>query len=194
MLQPPYFHALYPDHINYAGIGDIAGHEITHAFDTVGRFYDYEGIQRDWWSKASSEAFDEKKQCFIEQYDKFTIVDPKGNAVAVNGKKTLQENIADNGGTRFAFATWKRSKQEGYNAMIPGLEKYSPEQMFFVAFASKYCSRTTPEVLLQRNEVNPHASDPARVNGVLQNMNEFREAFHCEAWKRMAPIKQCEIW
>jgi endothelin-converting enzyme len=194
MLQPLFFHAEYPDHINYAGIGFIAGHEMTHAFDSNGRFYNVEGKRQDWWSESSSKAFDTKKQCFIEQYGKFNIVDPKGKAVPVNGTLTLGENIADNGGTRFAYSTWKRSEQLGYNVTIPGLEKYTPEQMFFVASASKFCGKDTPENSVDSNEMDTHAANHARVNGVFQNMKEFREEFRCEPGKFMAPIKQCEIW
>jgi endothelin-converting enzyme len=112
----------------------------------------------------------------------------------INGTQTLRESVADNGGTRKAFGTWKRSEQQGYNVTLPGLEQYTPEQMFFVAMASNFCSKTNPKGDLESNEIGAHAPDHARVNGVLQNMKEFRQVFQCTVGKRMAPIRQCEVW
>ncbi|KAI8594659.1 hypothetical protein EDD21DRAFT_314339, partial [Dissophora ornata] len=98
ILQQPFFHGNNPEYLNYGGIGVVAGHELTHAFDNEGRLFDAHGKLSDWWSNSTLQEFKERSQCFINQYGNFTVKDPQGRENHVNGKLTLGENLADNGG------------------------------------------------------------------------------------------------
>ncbi|KAF8926832.1 hypothetical protein BGZ58_010890 [Dissophora ornata] len=116
ILQPPFFHTENPEYINYGGIGVVAGHEITHGFDNQGHLFDAEGRMANWWTNATSKAFDSKARCFVEQYGSFTVKGSDGKDYHVNGELTLGENIADNGGLKQSFDAWQeryKSDQSG---------------------------------------------------------------------------------
>ncbi|KAG0302559.1 hypothetical protein BGZ98_007402 [Dissophora globulifera] len=106
ILQQPFFHSDTPEYLNYGGIGVVAGHELTHAFDNEGRLYDARGKLSDWWSNSTLQEFQQRSQCFIDQYGNFTVKDPQGRENHVNGKLTLGENLADNGGLKRSFDAW----------------------------------------------------------------------------------------
>ena len=118
----------------------VIGHEITHGFDDQGRQYDGTGSLAPWWSLETIEAFTVKAQCFIDQYSNYTVpelVPILGEEDAhLNGKMTQGENIADNGGIRESFRAYMRSvESQGAEAALPGLQQFTPEQMFFVSNA-----------------------------------------------------------
>ncbi|KAF9199711.1 hypothetical protein BGZ49_010138 [Haplosporangium sp. Z 27] len=105
-LQAPLFELNLPEYVTYGGMGSILGHEMTHGFDNNGRNYDATGLLRNWWSNSSIEAFQNRTQCFIDEYSNFTFAGPGGEHIPVNGQVTLPENIADNGGVKKSFETW----------------------------------------------------------------------------------------
>ena len=96
ILQPPFYSAKADDAVNFGGVGGVIGHELTHGFDDQGRQFDARGNLKDWWTPADAKAFEERAQCFVDQYSGLTAVDD----VKLNGKLTLGENMADNGGLR----------------------------------------------------------------------------------------------
>ncbi|GJJ74948.1 hypothetical protein EMPS_07306 [Entomortierella parvispora] len=198
ILQPPFFHADNPEYVNYGAIGMIAAHEVTHGFDNNGHLFDSEGRLADWWTNTTTAAFNERAQCFVDQYSNFTIKGADGKDYHVNGKLTLPENIADNGGLKQAFNTWqtryKDDKGGLKNQRLPGLEKYSPEQIFFISFARLWCSVQTPELFLLQILVDPHSPAKYRINGAIQNSVQFANAFNCPANAPMNPTKKCELW
>ncbi|CAF4364736.1 unnamed protein product, partial [Rotaria sordida] len=87
-------------YLNYGGIGTIIGHEITHGFDDTGRQFDKDGNRISWWTNETIEKFNNRKQCFIEQYSNFSVPEINMNS---NGNQTQDEDIADNGGLKAAF-------------------------------------------------------------------------------------------
>src|SRR3954452_12473590 len=99
ILQPPFFSRSVDDAVNFGGIGVVIGHELTHGFDDEGRQYDAKGNLRDWWTAKDGEQFEKRAQCFVDEYANFVTVDD----VKLNGKLTLGENTADNGGARMAY-------------------------------------------------------------------------------------------
>ncbi|KAF9358809.1 hypothetical protein BGX34_008758 [Mortierella sp. NVP85] len=151
ILQAPMFHVDYPDYLNHGAFGVVVGHEITHGFDNKGRKWDGTGRYRNWWSNSSVEAFNGRATCFVRQYSKFAMTGPDGKEHAVDGQLTLGENIADNGGIKKVFESWLacyRSDPRStkyHNRRLPGLEKYTPEQMFFVQYARSWCTKSRPE-------------------------------------------------
>ncbi|KAG0371442.1 hypothetical protein BGX24_001670 [Mortierella sp. AD032] len=200
VLQPPFFHAENPEYINYGSMGAIGGHEIGHAFDNNGRKYDSVGRFANWWTNATSQAFEDKAQCYVNQYSNFTIKGPDGKDYNLDGQISLGENLADNGGMKMAFHIWQnRVKSDPYvrkykNFKLPGLDKYTPEQLFFISYGRIWCNKMRPEALLNmvRNQI--HSPAKWRINGVAQNSPGFAKAFNCPAGSPMNPATKCEVW
>ncbi|KAF9407769.1 hypothetical protein BGZ94_002573 [Podila epigama] len=200
ILRPPFFNVEDPEYLNFGGIGYVVGHELGHAFDDEGRNYDETGANLNWWRESSIKAFDEKSRCFVEQYGNYTITGPNGVNVNVNGTFTLGENIADNSGIKLSFEAWyqryrsDRSNKKYNNVRLPGLQRHTPEQLFFIQYARSYCGNTTPEERLRLITLDPHSPDKYRINGVVQNSDYFAKAFKCKAGSPMNPVKKCILW
>jgi endothelin-converting enzyme len=192
-MQPPLFDPDLPHYLTYGAFGSIAGHELSHAFDSLGRHYDANGNYTDWWTPSTVRAFESRARCFVEQYSHFNVSAPDGSRVPVNGWLTLGENIADAGGSAAAFAARAaaRGRPGGAEeeADLPGLEGYSHDQLFFVSQATFFCGKISNEEAVRLVYTNPHAPDFARVLGTMANSRGFREAYNC-------PVKKptCEIW
>ncbi|KAF9930645.1 hypothetical protein BGZ67_005710 [Mortierella alpina] len=199
ILQPPFFHAEHPEYLNYGGIGYIAGHELGHGFDNRGRQFDGSGRFRNWWTNSSLAEFTTRSQCFVDQYSNFTVKGPNGKDYAVDGQKTLGENIADNGGLKKSYEMWWTRYQSDptgqtyNNHRLPGLDNHTPEQLFFIQFARLWCSNERPQFTVSLLE-GPHSPKKWRINGVAQNSEHFAKAFQCKPGTPMNPIKKCEVW
>ncbi|KAI8645200.1 hypothetical protein BD408DRAFT_382441 [Parasitella parasitica] len=191
IMQAPFYDATYPDYLNYGGIGMVIGHEITHAFDSSGRKYDGRGILDDWWTNDTSAKFEDQSQCFVDQYSKFNVPVPGNTTLNVNGKLTLGENLADNGGIAAALAAYRKLKDE---QTLPGLEHLSPEALFFINFGRVWCGKNRDENSQQRIYTDPHSPNSARVNGVAQNSADFAKIFNCPAASPMNPQTKCKMW
>ncbi|XP_068141142.1 neprilysin-3 isoform X1 [Drosophila tropicalis] len=190
ILQTPFFDINNPKSLNFGAMGVVMGHELTHAFDDQGREYDKFGNINRWWDPKSIERFNEKSECIARQYTGY-----KMNGRNLNGKQTLGENIADNGGLKAAYHAYLRTKNEKEADILklPGLN-LTHSQLFFVSFAQVWCSSNTDETNLLQMEKDPHSPSQFRVIGTLSNMNEFSEVFKCKPGKRMNPTKKCEVW
>ena len=123
----------------------------------------------------------------VDEYGAFTAVDD----VKVNGKLTLGENTADNGGLVLAFMAWRDETQGKKLQPIEGL---TPEQRFFVGYAQSWCSNERPENQRMRAKVDPHSPTKYRTNGVVSNLPEFQQAFKCTTGQPMAPATRCRVW
>lgn len=170
ILQPPFFNAQADDAVNYGGIGAVIGHEITHGFDDEGRNYDSKGNLVNWWQPEDSAKFGAKAQLIIDQFNGFTVLD----TLHVNGELTLGENIADLGGISIAYEAFKRTAQGKGDKKIDGL---TPDQRFFIGFATVWAGSIRPEAAAQRIITDPHSPAEYRVNGTLSNLDEFYKAF-----------------
>jgi predicted metalloendopeptidase len=124
ILQTPFYQEGRPAALNFGGIGMVMGHELTHGFDDQGRKFDAKGNLRDWWSPKVGEEFDHRAECIVDQYSKFVAVDD----VHVNGKLTLGENIADQGGIRLAFDAWKKTAEKDAES----IDGFTPAQQFYI--------------------------------------------------------------
>ena len=190
VMQPAFFDATQPDALNYGHIGLFMGHEITHGFDDEGRQFDGHGNLEDWWTKEDEEKFTQKAQCIVDEYGEFSVGDTK-----INGKLTLGENTADNGGMRLAWMAYlARAKKDGIDLDKRSQDGYTPIQQLFVGFAQDWCSEWRPELERLVATTDPHSPDRFRANGVLVNMPEFGKAFNCKAGQPMAPAKTCRVW
>ena len=188
ILQPPFFDKSIDDAVNFGGIGMVIGHELTHAFDDEGRQFDPQGNLRDWWTSKDAKAFEERAACIADQYSNFSVA-PGAN---VNGKLTLGENTADNGGVRIALmALMNTMTKEEAAKKIDG---FTPEQRFFLSFGQVWCSNDRPEAQRLQVSVDPHSPARFRVNGVVQNSPEFQKAFSCKAGQPMTKQNACRVW
>jgi len=184
LLQPPVFDDRVDDAINFGGFGGVIGHEITHHFDDEGRAFDADGNVRPWWSPEEIAAYDARARCFVDEYARFRIDD----GTPVDGRLTLGENIADNGGLRLA---WEAA---GPPATGPLVDGFTPAQRFFLAWGQIRCERSTPEAARRQVHGDQHAPGRFRVDGVVANMPEFAAAFACPVGAPMAPATRCRIW
>jgi putative endopeptidase len=187
ILQPPFFDNRMDAAVNYGGIGSVMGHEMTHGFDDEGRQFDADGNLRDWWTPEDAKEFETRAECFIKEYSAFTPLDD----VHVNGKLTLGENTADNGGVRLAFMALMKSLE---GKPQPKVDGFTPQQRFFLGWGQIWCQNERPELSRLRAQTDPHSPDRDRVNGVLGNMPEFREAFACREGQPMVHAPACRVW
>ncbi|KAL8775638.1 MAG: hypothetical protein Q9209_000134 [Squamulea sp. 1 TL-2023] len=163
-MQPPIFYdPSLPPYISYGPFGSISGHELTHAFDSGGRHFDQNGNYTDWWDDQTVQAFKARTDCFVEQYSNFTILDPEGRTLHVNGKLTLGENIADAGGLSAAFHAWKEIEKKQPGQLLPGLQQFTKEQMFFITYPSLFCGKTRQERAVNLIFKDPHSPSWARI-------------------------------
>lgn len=163
MQAPVFYDPSLPQYLSYGAFGAVSGHELSHAFDSSGRHYDKTGNFTDWWDSKTVQAFEEKVQCFIDQYHEFTVSDPNGAALHVNGKLTLGENLADAGGLSAAFLAWQRVDAKNPSQVLPGLQGFSKEQVFFMSYANFWCGKTRPETAVNLIYRDPHAPKRARI-------------------------------
>lgn len=170
IMQPPIFYdPSLPPYISYGPFGSISGHELTHAFDSNGRHYDEIGNYTDWWNNQTVEAFKEKAECFVDQYSNFSILDPQGKQLHVNGRLTLGENIADAGGLSAAFHAWKKIEEKNPGQLLPGLQNFTKAQMFFITYPSLFCGKTRQERAVNLIYKDPHSPSWARILVSQQN-------------------------
>ena len=175
ILQPVFYDKSATDPTNYGHIGAVVGHELTHGFDDEGRKFDGKGNLSDWWTAEDATKFEERTNCLVEEYGSFTAIDD----VKVNGKLTLGENTADNGGFRLAMMAMMARAAESAIDMNQKTDGFTPMQQLFVGYGQNWCSNERPEYLTLAARVDEHAPDKARANGVVRNMPEF--AGHSDA-------------
>lgn len=201
VLQPPLFHHDEMAALNYGGIGSIVGHEITHGFDNSGRHFDWKGALAHWWDNDTAQLYVNRSKCFEDQYSKYNVSDLLApfediqGDLKINAINSKGENIADNGGARAAWFAYKNHVSEtGEELVLPGLQKYTQDQLFFMAFSRLWCMQFTPWALHYSLKNDRHAPGHFRILGTLQNMQEFSEAFSCSSGSSMNPEQKCVLW
>jgi putative endopeptidase len=187
VLQPPAFDPNSDAAPNYGDTGGTIGHELTHGFDDEGRQFDAQGNLRDWWTEEDGKEFVKRASCISNQYSTYTIIDD----IKINGKLTLGEDTADLGGLILAYMAW-REDTKGQN--LQPIEGFTPEQRFFIGYGQSWCGETRDETKRMRATVDPHSPEKYRTNGVVSNMPEFQEAFHCKAGSPMVNENRCRVW
>uniref|UniRef100_A0A336JZW6 CSON009745 protein n=1 Tax=Culicoides sonorensis TaxID=179676 RepID=A0A336JZW6_CULSO len=190
ILQGHFFSPNRPKYLNYAAIGSVIGHEITHGFDDQGSQFDAIGNLNDWWAPATKEAFREKAKCIINQYN--STIDAQTN-LTLNGINTQGENIADNGGIQIAFAAYERYlERHGTERLLPGL-RYTPQQLYWIAMSQNWCSKYRTEALKVHITQQSHPPGKYRVLIPLMNNNAFAKDFQCQEGSPMNPVKKCRV-
>ncbi len=187
ILQPPFFNRAADEAVNFGAAGAVVGHELTHGFDDQGRRFDPQGNMRDWWTPVDGKAFEERAACIEKQYSGYTAI----SDVKLNGKLTLGENVADNGGLRLA---WMALLELLKTKQLGTVDGFTPQQRFFVGWAQMWCENRTDEIARLHAQTNPHSPGQYRTNGVVSNMPEFAAAFSCPATAKMINQPVCRVW
>jgi putative endopeptidase len=191
ILQPPFYSQNMDDAVNYGAIGVVIGHELTHGFDDQGRKFDADGNLKDWWTSDDGKAFEERATCTADEYSSFVSVkDDKGD-VKLNGRLTLGENTADNGGVKLAYMALTNIIG---NTPLKPIDGYTPQQRFFISYGQIWCQNVTDQQARKLAIIDPHSPGRWRVNGVVQNSAAFQEAFGCKAGQPMVSENACRVW
>lgn len=178
ILQKPFFDPEADDAINYGAIGVVIGHEMTHGFDDQGRQFDKDGNLADWWTEDDAKAFNALADSLAAQFDAIEVA-PGTHA---NGRFTLGENIADQGGLRVAHTAYHNSLGGNEGETIDG---FTPDQRFYLAYANVWAGNIREAEILQRTKTDPHSLGRWRVNATLRNIEPFFAAFGIEEGQPM---------
>lgn len=189
ILQPPFFFMDADDAVNYGAIGVVIGHEMTHGFDDQGRQFDKDGNLTNWWTETDATGFEEQSKVLVDQFDNFKLLD----SLHVNGKLTLGENIADNGGLNISWEAFIKAKK---NKEQNKIQNFTPEQRFFLAYAQLWRNVIRTEELMRRLKEDVHSPGIARVNGALVNIDPFYKAFDISPEDKLylAPDQRAYVW
>jgi putative endopeptidase len=196
ILQPPFFDANIDPAVNFGGIGVVIGHEMTHGFDDQGSKYDGKGNLREWQTPEDRKAFTERTDCEVVEYSGFDAAPAHGDTPAqkVNGKLTLGENTADNGGIRIAWMALLDTLAAENKTVDEKIDGYTEAQRYFLGFAQIWCEDRTDQSARQLALTDPHSPGRWRVNGTVQNFEEFGKAFGCSKGQPMYPVNSCRVW
>jgi putative endopeptidase len=195
ILQPPFFDEKLDPAVNFGAIGVVIGHEMTHAFDDQGAKFDLHGNVHNWFTPDDLKQFNERTKCVADEYSGFTVA-PGQN---LNGRLTLGENTADNGGLRIAYQALEETLAKDSAAAELGYvdgkrDGYTPEQRYFLGFAQVWCENDREANARVLAKTDPHSSGEWRVKGAVQNFPEFGKAFGCKVGQPMMPVKACRVW
>lgn len=189
ILQPPFFDPEADDSMNYGAIGVVIGHEMTHGFDDSGRKFDKNGNLAEWWTEEDAVRFTALADKLVEQFDAIEVA-PDTKA---NGRFTLGENIADQGGLRIALTAYRKSTEESKPEDIDG---FSPLQRFYISYATVWAGNIREEEIKIRTKTDPHSLGKLRTNATLKNVDEFFDAFSVSEgdamWRK--PEDRVVIW
>jgi putative endopeptidase len=194
ILQPAFYDPKADDAVNYGHIGAVIGHELTHGFDDEGKKFGPTGNLDDWWTAEDTKKFEARTGCLVNEYGGFTAVEDPKEPVKVNGKLTLGENTADNGGLLIAFMAYMdRAKKDGID-LKKKVDGYTAPQRFYIAFAQNYCENSRDEAIRNQVLTDPHSPDHFRANGSIVNQPGFGPAFGCKQGTPMVPASSCRVW
>ncbi len=190
ILQPPFYDFSKDAAVNFGGIGVVIGHEMTHGFDDQGSKYDGHGNVREWQTPEDRKAFTERTECEVKEYGNFETVP----GVKLNGHLTLGENTADNGGLRLAYLALMDTLAKDPGTVPAKVDGYTPEQRYFLAFGQVWCGTVREQTARSYALIDPHSPGRFRVNGSVQNFDEFGKAFNCKKGAPMYPQNACRVW
>ena len=190
ILQPPFYDYKADEAVNYGGMGAVIGHEISHAFDDSGARFDANGNLANWWTDQDLENFTERGDKLAEQYSNVEVLD----SIFINGKFTLGENIGDLGGVLGAYDGLQRFYEK--NGRPEDIDGFTPEQRFFMSWATVWRTKSRDEALRNQIKTDPHSPGKVRATQPLVNIDAFYEAFDIKEGDPMyvAPEDRVRIW
>ncbi|CAI5719784.1 hypothetical protein KXD40_006594 [Peronospora effusa] len=215
ILQSPFFASESHPARNFGSIGFIISHELTHGFDSSGKYYASDGNLRNWWSSDTATKFSQRSDCLVKQYNSFAVTsNADHNKVLghVDGTYTLMENIADNGGLKLSFNAYqtynkkqvrelsKVSETEATKLISPmsQVERNLPadvaDKLFFISFAQTFCGKASDIMMKESLITDSHSPPRWRINGAASNSHDFARVFSCPASSPMNPKTKCQLW
>ena len=188
ILQPPYFDANADEAHNYGSMGAVIGHEISHSFDDQGSQFDAEGRMTNWWTKADFDHFSAAGEALAAQFDAYRPLPD----LAVNGRQTLSENIADVAGLSDAYDAYRLTLAGKPDAVKDG---FSGDQRFFISFAQSWRSKDREAQLRRRIATDGHAPEQYRADTV-RNLDPWYDAFSVQSSQKLflLPDKRVRVW
>ena len=191
ILQPPFFDPNADDAVNYGGIGGVIGHEMTHGFDDQGSQFDKYGNQNDWWTAADKKNFEARTKVLVDFFSSIEALPGK----KINGKLTLGENIGDNGGLNIAFRALQNDLKAN-PALNKTIDGFTPEQRFFLSWATVWAGNARPEFVDRQIKTDPHSPAEARVNAALPQIDAWYKAFNVKKGDKLFldKKKRAHIW
>jgi putative endopeptidase len=190
ILQPPFYDFSEDPAVNFGAIGMVIGHEMTHGFDDQGSKYDGHGNVKPWWTDADRAAFQKRLDCEVDEYNRFEPVP----GVHLNGKLTLGENTADNGGLRIAWQALLATLAGQGRSIDEKIDGFTEAQRYFIANGQLLCENNTDERARADAKTDPHSPGQFRTNGPVRNFEEFGKAFGCHKGQPMMPENACRVW
>ncbi|MDD6913932.1 M13 family metallopeptidase [Phocaeicola plebeius] len=189
ILQPPFFNMEADDAANYGAIGVVIGHEMTHGFDDQGRQFDKDGNLTDWWAPGDADRFKERAQVMVDFFNKIEVLP----GLQANGELTLGENLADHGGLNVAYLAFQNATKDAPLGVVDG---FTPEQRFFLAYATLWAGNIRDEQIRVYTKSDPHSLGKWRVNGALPHIQAWYDAFHITPSDPLyvAPEKRVNVW
>ncbi|MGZ5427933.1 MAG: M13-type metalloendopeptidase, partial [Thermoanaerobaculia bacterium] len=189
ILQPPFFYDDGDDAVNYGGIGVVIGHEMSHGFDDSGSQYDADGNLKNWWTPEDRKAYEARTALIVKQFEGYKPLPDQ----SINGKLTLGENIGDLGGIKIAYAALQKALAGKPKEKI---DEFTPEQRFFLSYATIWRSQYRDESMRVQLNTNPHSPGKWRALGPPSNLPEFYGAFSCVEGTpmRRAEADRPSIW
>lgn len=189
ILQPPFFNMEADDAANYGAIGVVIGHEMTHGFDDQGRQFDKDGNLTDWWAPGDADRFKERAQVMVDFFNKIEVLP----GLQANGELTLGENLADHGGLNVAYLAFQNATKDAPLDVVDG---FTPEQRFFLAYATLWAGNIRDEQIRVYTKSDPHSLGKWRVNGALPHIQAWYDAFHITPSDPLyvAPENRVNVW
>lgn len=189
ILQPPFFNMEADDAANYGAIGVVIGHEMTHGFDDQGRQFDKDGNLTDWWAPGDADRFKERAQVMVDSFNKIEVLP----GLQANGELTLGENLADHGGLNVAYLAFQNATKDAPLGVVDG---FTPEQRFFLAYATLWAGNIRDEQIRVYTKSDPHSLGKWRVNGALPHIQAWYDAFHITPSDPLyvAPENRVNVW
>lgn len=189
ILQPPFFNMEADDAANYGAIGVVIGHEMTHGFDDQGRQFDKDGNLTDWWAPGDADRFKERAQVMVDFFNKIEVLP----GLQANGELTLGENLADHGGLNVAYLAFQNATKDAPLGVVDG---FTPEQRFFLAYATLWAGNIRDEQIRVYTKSDPHSLGKWRVNGALPHIQAWYDAFHIIPSDPLyvAPENRVNVW
>ena len=186
ILQPPFYNPTADDAVNYGAIGVVIGHEMTHGFDDQGSQFDKDGNMNEWWTAEDRAAFEKKTAVLVDQFNEVEVLP----GIHADGKLSLGENIADQGGLRVAYTamlnSWNGEKPEP-------IDGFTPEQRFYISYATLWGQNITDQEIERLTKIDVHSLGRNRVNVTLRNLATFFEAFSIEDGAMFRPAEECVV-
>ncbi|CAG2168038.1 unnamed protein product [Oppiella nova] len=189
ILRFPLISFQRPGYLDFATLGIVIGHEISHSMGTDSRKFMKYTNGTNWWTDEINKVYREKANCFAQQYNQYLI---ESTDEYLNGNHTLEENICDFAGLQQSYTAYKLNKDNTF-VQLPGLTNYTSDQLFFIQYAQIWCEVVSLEGH-RRSLLDDHSPGRYRANGVLVNSEQFSKAFLCPKDSVMNPSAKCGLW